>query len=88
MRVLELLQAFCEGHNLTVQNFLREQRGSRHSTVNLVAASVDFLFELQPVVSAANIRLATQVGGWFTKHAGRCPSLMHVGVMADVGHAD
>lgn len=64
MRVLELLQAFCEGHNLTVQNFLREQRGSRHSTVNLVAASVDFLFELQPVVSAANIRLATQVGGW------------------------
>ena len=61
MRVLQLLQAFCEGHNLTVQNFLREQRGSKHRTVNLVAATVDFLFDLQPVVSAANIRLATQV---------------------------
>jgi len=61
MRVLQLLQALCEGHNLQVQNFLREQKGSKHRNVNLVAATVDFLFEMHQMISADNIRLATQV---------------------------
>lgn len=43
MRSLRMLQLFCEGHNLEMQNYIRIQKNSRNSH-DMVSLVVDLLY--------------------------------------------
>lgn len=57
--LLRLVQVLVEGHNLAMQNYLRDQGGSARA-VNVVAATVAFLQELADRVTSRTTRLAIQ----------------------------
>ena len=58
--LLHVLQLMCEGHNLEMQEQLREQTGNIRQ-VNLVTLCVELLHVLVEDITAANIDVLVQV---------------------------
>eukprot|EP00796_Vickermania_ingenoplastis_P009853 gene9853-6925_t len=57
--VFRLLQLFCEGHNLGMQNYIRAQHDNLH-TANMIHESMLLLREITRFITPANLPVLTQ----------------------------
>lgn len=69
--VLSVLKGMCEGHNNTLQNYLRSQPDNIRS-VDLVAETARFAHELSEDIDADNIELVTQTMDTLVEFAQGC----------------
>ncbi|KEG09002.1 inositol 1,4,5-trisphosphate receptor [Trypanosoma grayi] len=54
--LFRMLQLFCEGHNLSMQNYIRSQHDNMHS-VNLVHEVMVFLAEISTIIRPATVEV-------------------------------
>eukprot|EP00056_Hartaetosiga_gracilis_P010415 m.153526 g.153526 ORF g.153526 m.153526 type:complete len:2653 (+) comp13309_c1_seq5:67-8025(+) len=71
--VLRVLQYMCEGHNLKIQNYLRDQPDNIHP-INLVNVAVEFLTSSLEEISPDTIELITQTVETLVEFAQGCPN--------------
>lgn len=65
-KILKLLQLFCEGHNLDLQNYIRFQENSFQNT-NILVDILDYLFALKKYINYSNISITIQTFNFITE---------------------
>jgi hypothetical protein len=57
--ILRLLQLFCEGHNLDLQNYIRHQPDNFKS-INLVAECLEYTLAMKKYINSSNFEISKQ----------------------------